>query len=107
MQNRPIIGITMGDPASIGPEIALKALLDPAIYSICRPLLVGDAGVFNHIAKRLALDITLNAITDVRDAKFEFGKPDIFDLKNVDIDQLQFGQISAMCGNASFEAVKK
>jgi len=107
MQTKPIVGITMGDPASIGPEIALKALLDPAIYSICRPLLVGDAGVFNHIAKRLALDITLNAITDVRDAKFEFGKPDIFDLKNVDIDQLQFGQISAMCGNASFEAVKK
>jgi len=107
MQVKPIIGITMGDPASIGPEIALKALLDPAIYSICRPLLVGDAGVFNHIAKRLALDITLNVITDVRDAEFEFGKPDIFDLKNVDIDQLQFGQISAMCGNASFEAVKK
>jgi len=97
----------MGDPASIGPEIALKALLDPAIYSICRPLLVGDAGVFNHIAKRLALDITLNAVTDVRDAKFEFGKPDIFDLKNVDIDQLEFGKISAMCGDASFQSVKK
>ncbi|WP_448698347.1 4-hydroxythreonine-4-phosphate dehydrogenase PdxA [Mucilaginibacter sp. AW1-3] len=107
MEVKPIVGITMGDPASIGPEIALKALLDKEIYDICRPLLVGDAGVFAHIAKKLNINITLSAITDVNDAKFEFGKADIFDLKNVDIDQLEFGKISAMCGEASFQSVKK
>jgi len=107
MQTKPIVGITMGDPASIGPEIALKALLDQDMYTICRPLLVGDAGIFRHIAKRLGLDITLNAITNVTDAKFEFGNPDIFDLKNVDLAQFEFGKISAMCGEASFQSVKK
>jgi len=107
MQAKPIIGITMGDPASIGPEIALKALLYPKIYTICRPLLVGDAGVFNNISQKLGLNIGLNAIQNVSDAQFEFGKPDIFDLKNVDIEKLEFGQISAMCGNAAFESVKK
>ncbi len=107
MQTKPIVGITMGDPASIGPEIALKALLDPKMYAICRPLLVGDAGVFTHITERLGLDITLNAIADVRDAKFEFGNPDIFDLNNVDLTQFEFGKISAMCGESSFQSVKK
>jgi 4-hydroxythreonine-4-phosphate dehydrogenase len=107
MQLKPIVGITMGDPASIGPEIALKALLQPEIYQICRPILVGDAGVFNHIREKLALNVQLHIIADVSEALFEFGKPDIFDLKNADLSQIQFGQISAMAGNASFESVKK
>ena len=56
MKLLPIIAITMGDPASIGPEIAVKALLERKIYSICRPILVGDAKVFQQI-----IDLLLNS----------------------------------------------
>lgn len=104
---KPIIGITMGDPASIGPEIAIKALLNESIHAICRPLLVGDAGVFNDIVNRLKLPATVNAISAVKDAAFKIGTVDVLDLKNVDMSKLVFGEISAMAGNASFEAVKK
>jgi 4-hydroxythreonine-4-phosphate dehydrogenase len=41
----PIIAIATGDPAGIGPEISLKAALDPAVRAACRPLLVSDAAV--------------------------------------------------------------
>jgi 4-hydroxythreonine-4-phosphate dehydrogenase len=104
---KPIIAITMGDPASIGPEIAIKALLQENIYSICRPIIVGDAGVFQQIVSLLGLKATINVISNVADAKFELGKPDVLDLKNVEIDKLVFGEISAMCGEASFQSVKK
>ncbi len=97
----------MGDPASIGPEIAIKALLDKHIYEICKPLLVGDAGVFNDIISRLKMTATINAISTVADAKFEYGVIDVFDLKNVDLNKLEFGKISAMCGEAAFQSVKK
>ncbi|MES2774790.1 MAG: 4-hydroxythreonine-4-phosphate dehydrogenase PdxA [Bacteroidota bacterium] len=107
MSYKPILGITMGDPASIGPEIAIKALLQPHIYEISRPLLVGDAGVFNHIISLLKLDATINPIAHVSEARFEFGVIDVLDLKNVDIDALVFGQISAMAGEAAFQSVKK
>jgi 4-phospho-D-threonate 3-dehydrogenase / 4-phospho-D-erythronate 3-dehydrogenase len=107
MQMKPIIGITMGDPASIGPEIAIKALLKESIHAICRPLLVGDAGVFNNIVQRLKLPATVNAVSNVQDAVFKMGTVDVLDLKNVDMGKLAFGEISAMAGNASFEAVKK
>mgnify|MGYP000982076850 CR=1 FL=1 len=40
---RPIVGITMGDPAGNGPELTVKALADAALYERCRPLVVGDA----------------------------------------------------------------
>ena len=107
MTQQPIIGITMGDPASIGPEIAIKALQQKKIYDICRPLVVGDAAVFNHIVQLLKLPVSIRAIKNVAEAKFEYGNIDVLDLHNVDMGQLQLGAISAMAGNASFEAVKK
>lgn len=97
----------MGDPASIGPEIAVKALFNEKVHAICRPLIVGDAGVFNDIITRLKLPAKVNAITKVADATFKPGTIDVFDLKNVDMGKLQFGEISAMAGGASFEAVKR
>jgi 4-hydroxythreonine-4-phosphate dehydrogenase len=107
MEKKPVIGITMGDPASIGPEIAVKALLHKDIYEICRPLIVGDGAVFRQNTHMLKLPVTINTIHEVSQAKYEYGKIDVLDLNNVVIDELQLGTISAMAGNASFEAVKK
>jgi 4-hydroxythreonine-4-phosphate dehydrogenase len=107
MFDKPIIGITMGDPASIGPEIAIKALLDQEIYNICKPFIVGDAGVFKHIIEKLGLRATINSIQDVKEAQFEYSKVDVLDLHNVELDKLEFGVVSAMAGNAAFESVVK
>ena len=104
---KPIIAITMGDPASIGPEIAVKALLDKKVTSICRPLIIGDVVVFTQIIDKLKMKASVHAVRSVNEAKFEQGSIDVFDLGNTDVNQLQFGQISAMAGHASFEAVKK
>jgi len=104
---KPIIGITMGDPASIGPEIAVKALLNESIHAICRPLLVGDAAVFRDIIIRLGLPATINAIQHATEAKFRLQQIDVIDLQNVNMAELEFGKVSAMAGNAAFEAVKK
>ncbi|MBS1512877.1 MAG: 4-hydroxythreonine-4-phosphate dehydrogenase PdxA [Bacteroidetes bacterium] len=97
----------MGDPASIGPEIAIKALLDKKIYSMCKPLLVGDAGVLQHIIQKLSLPVTINKIHAVEEAQFQYGVIDVYDLSLVNIGQLVFGEISAMCGEAAFQSVKK
>ena len=107
MKDKPIIAITMGDPASIGPEIAVKALLNKKIGSICRPVIIGDASVFLHIIERLNLPAQVHAIKNISEAKFNYGLIDVYDLQNVNIDQLAFGEISAMAGHASFEAVTK
>ena len=107
MSGLPVIAITMGDPASIGPEIAVKALLEKKIYDICRPLIVGDAAVFEQIIGLLKLPAKINSINRVGDAAFQYGMIDVLDLKITDITKLQFGKIDAMCGEASFQAVKK
>lgn len=107
MSSLPVIAITMGDPASIGPEIAVKALKDKKIYEICRPLIAGDAAVFKKIIAELGLDVKVNRIEKPADAGFAFGTIDIVDLKNVDTSKLEYGKIDAMCGEASFRSVEK
>ena len=107
MSYKPIIAITMGDPASIGPEIAIKALLEKNIYEICRPILVGDTAVFEQIIQKLSLQAKVHTILSVAEAAYEYGNIDVFDLGNTDVNTLEFGEISAMAGNAAFQAVKK
>ena len=43
--NRPLLGITMGDPAGIGPEVIAKALARPLVRRVCRPLVIGSPEV--------------------------------------------------------------
>src|SRR5439155_21465569 len=49
MSARPILGLTMGDPAGIGPEICLRAMREPSVLKICTPVLFGDAGVLRRL----------------------------------------------------------
>ena len=107
MSKKPILGITMGDPASIGPEITVKALSDPAIYEKCSPIIIGDAAVMEAAVGIVGKDVKINAVSDVKEAKFEFGTIDVYDMKLVDMDKLERGIVSAMAGNAAFQYVKK
>jgi 4-phospho-D-threonate 3-dehydrogenase / 4-phospho-D-erythronate 3-dehydrogenase len=52
MSRKPIVAVTMGDPAGVGPEIILKALNDPVVKRSCRPLILGDWGVLQRARAR-------------------------------------------------------
>lgn len=108
MEDRKIIGITMGDPASIGPEITVKALADQSIYEACRPIVVGDACVLEAALKIAGHEeMKVRAVKDVRDAVFTHGTIDVLDMGLVSMDELVRGQVSAMCGDAAFRYVEK
>jgi 4-hydroxythreonine-4-phosphate dehydrogenase len=102
----PILGITMGDPSSIGPEVAVKALSNPHIYETCRPLLVGDAEICKSALNFCKLDLKVNAIKNVKDAKFKFGEIDVYDLEYAS-PAIIVGQNSIASGNAAFNSVVK
>jgi 4-hydroxythreonine-4-phosphate dehydrogenase len=106
-QKKPIIGISMGDPSGIGPEIAVKTLAKKEIYDICKPLIVGDSAVMRDALRITSLHLKINPISDVKQALFQCGTLDVYDLKNVNMSELQYGKVSALAGNAAFEAVKK
>jgi|TARA_B100001971_G_C18243566_1_gene572608 4-hydroxythreonine-4-phosphate dehydrogenase len=103
----PLIAITMGDPAGIGPEIIIKALSQLKTYSLCRPVVVGDASVLEDACNITHRSFKINSIKHPKDGKFKFGIVDTIDLGNVEMSKLQYGQVSAMCGKASGEYIEK
>lgn len=104
-----IIGITMGDPASIGPEITVKALADKMIYDKCSPVVIGDVSVMEEAVKIVGMEskIKIRGISDVKEALFQPGIIDVYDMKLVNMEELKRGQVSVMAGNAAFQYVKK
>ena len=105
---KPIIGITMGDPASIGPEISVMALTDPKVLELCDPLIVGDAAVMEDAVKVVCPgEVRIRAVHQVSEAVFEPGVINVLDLGLVDMEKLVYGQVSAMCGEAAFRYVEK
>ncbi|OLN21263.1 hypothetical protein BTO30_15890 [Domibacillus antri] len=104
---KPIIAITVGDVSGIGPEIALKALLDPHTYDCSRPLLVGDANVLSHCIAKFNLPLKLNLINRVSDAAFSHGQVDLIDLANIEMSRFSFGEGDAMTGSAMIDYTKK
>ena len=97
----------MGDPAGIGPEIVVRALSHESTYQKCRPIVTGDANVMRKAVSLLGLNLQVNAVDEVKAAKFEYGTIDVYDLKCVDADSFEFGKVAAQCGNAAFVSIRK
>ncbi|MCP4629647.1 MAG: 4-hydroxythreonine-4-phosphate dehydrogenase PdxA [bacterium] len=105
--NRPILGISAGDPGGIGPEISAKALNRKDIYDFCRPLVVADCGVMENALEFTDANLKLNPVQDVRDAIFRHGTIDVLDMDNMPLDRLRYKEVTADQGNASFDYVTK
>ena len=84
MADRPVVGITMGDPAGIGPEIIIKALCKPDVYEVCRPVVLGDKNVlsaaFSSLASAVGKHVCLNEISSASMSKGVFQMIDIISL---------------------------
>lgn len=66
MNTKPILAITMGDPAGIGPEIIIKALSLKETYDKCAPIVTGDAAVMKYAAQQAGSELAINAVSDVK-----------------------------------------
>ena len=107
LKQRVKIGITMGDPAGIGPEIILKSLLKAEVYNSCKPIVIGDVASLEHAKQMLGLTVRINPVKDVNAGIYQVGTIDVIDLGLIDVKTLKFGQDSAVGGQAAFAYVKK
>ncbi len=105
-ENAIILAVTMGDPAGIGPEIAAKTFADKSVFEKCSPLLVGNADIMKEAIQLTGVDLQLNVISRVEEAKFEFGTMDVFHIP-ADLTNIKHGTVSAKAGNLAFQSVKK
>ena len=101
----PHIAIATGDPAGIGPEIALKAALDPRVTGVCRPVLVGDPAVVEVHARAAGLTPTLRLIDNAREATD--GALNLIDGRDGENAPVEFGKVDASYGRASLAAARR
>lgn len=115
MRIKPVLGLTLGDPAGIGPEICLRALRAPAVQEHCVPVLFGDAGVLERVAEAVSRHgrdggkgISSNPLRPWRTLRaVEFEKlshieePLVVDCAAINAPEIEPGKISAACGRAA------
>ncbi len=107
MEETPLIVIPIGDVAGIGPEIVVKALKDASLYSLCRPLVVGEKSCIERALQVTGISLKPNAVSDPQAAAFQPGTLDFIDLKNICAADTPFGCVQASAGRAAYEFIEK
>jgi len=107
MEQKPLILITMGDPVGIGPEIIAKVIDSSDVFALCRPVVIGDAGVMKKLVEEMRISISVRSIASLDEADPGSEKLDVLDLRNVDLSKHAWGKPGASSGKAVVEYIKK
>src|ERR671914_1055347 len=101
---QPLIAVTMGDPAGIGPEIIARTFDEGGFQN--RAIVVGDAGILERAARLLDLPLRVNTVAEPEDARFEPGTIDVIPETELP-ENLPFGELDARAGDAAFRYVER
>jgi len=99
----PLIAVTMGDGAGVGPEVVVGALVEPR--PDCRPVVIGDAARLRAAAGVLGLEPDVVVVERVADAEFTPGRINVLDVGLLPAD-LPWGELSAVAGHAAYEYIR-
>jgi 4-hydroxythreonine-4-phosphate dehydrogenase len=103
----PLIGITMGDPTGIGPEILVKALSTIEPYQACRPIVFGDHGVLLKTIESLGIEVRVEVVGRIPEEGYFARKIYLFPTSRLQADSLRIGQPDEACGEAMVNAVRE
>jgi 4-phospho-D-threonate 3-dehydrogenase / 4-phospho-D-erythronate 3-dehydrogenase len=101
----PVLGLTMGDPAGVGPEIVGRALGEPRVAGASRCLVIGDASTMREALALIGSPLALRAVQTVADCRWRQGEVECLDLKNVDLATRPKARVSAAAGRAAYEYI--
>lgn len=107
IKQRPVIAITMGDAAGIGPEIIVKALHSKHTYDICCPLLIGEGTTMSAAIRLLNSPLKLRPAEEADEVQGQFGTIDLLDMHNLKQDEVFVGKVCKACGKAAMEYIEK
>ena len=104
---RPILGVTMGDPAGVGPEIIARALAEPAVIASSRPVVIGSAAIMKEALGLVGSPLALHVVRGIADSRWEAQTLECLDLGNVEAATLPRGEVSAAAGRAAYDYIER
>jgi 4-hydroxythreonine-4-phosphate dehydrogenase len=102
--SRPLLALTLGDPAGIGPEIVARTLVDPPT-TVARGIAIGDAAALRRALEVCELDAEVRVLADPSEASGERGAIEVLDL-GISGDDLPWGEVSEIAGRAALAAIE-
>jgi len=103
--SKPVIALTMGDPAGIGPEIAVSASINAEVRTLCTPVIVGDAHRLRVASEILQADASIKPIGSESIAHLDPQAVNVIQVGELS-RSLPFGKLSAEAGEAAFQYIK-
>ena len=101
----PTLGLFIGDPTGIGPEVTVKALLDEEVVEGSNILLIGDERAFKQGQKIAGLHMEYDVVDEFEDIVLSQDGLLFLDLKNMDTKDYSMGQLNPKMGKAVGEAM--
>src|SRR4051812_42301882 len=103
---KPRIGVTLGDPAGIGPEVALKAMACPEVREACRPVLIGEAWSLERVSGFVVPPVQIREFAQIEEATERELDVPVLSPHRVNGADVKFGQLSAEAGTAALAAIE-
>ena len=104
---RPVLGVTMGDPAGVGPEIIARAFAEPAVIAGSRPVVIGSAAIMKEALGLVGSPLALHVLREIAGARWASQTLECLDLGNVDAATLPRGEVSAAAGRAAYDYIER
>jgi 4-hydroxythreonine-4-phosphate dehydrogenase len=104
--SRPVVAVTLGDPASIGPEIVVRALAAGGLHDVCIPVVVGDRRFVERALGTTGVSLEVVPIGRPGEATGRIGSAEVVDVPAYGFDGIEWGRIQAPAGRAAFESIR-
>jgi len=104
-RTKPRIGVTIGDPSGIGPEVTLKAVSEEEVLAVCAPVMIGDAQYLSHWARVFGLSRGFDCINADAPLLIDPNTPIIYNLNNIP-GSIEMGREQAECGRAAAQFIE-
>ncbi|MBU2552286.1 MAG: 4-hydroxythreonine-4-phosphate dehydrogenase PdxA [Proteobacteria bacterium] len=97
----PILGVSLGDPAGVGPEVVVKALAEPEVHQYCRPVIIGDLNAVTRAIKRAGLDLGVRLLSSGEEPEAGPGFVQIMPVSDLGPDDIRPGRPTPAGGKAA------
>lgn len=104
---KPLVAVTLGDPAGIGPEIVVRTVADKILFEEARCIVIGDARAIEKAISVAGVDLRINCVNEPEEGDYSEGVLNLIDFGNVDMNSFEYGKVNAMCGRAAYEYIEK
>ena len=104
---KPLIAVTMGDPAGVGPEIVAAALAAKETLGAADCVVIGDRKIMERAVGIAGASLAVRAIKSPGEGEYKPGVLHLIDMGNIDMDSFAFGKVIGMCGRAAYQYIEE